>query len=245
LAEARYYNGVTLAFIHWLLREKRLGEFPDRVREQEHRILGRIDGGPNDGRIATNFAVLAASYGLIFEFLANGRPDWKASVEQFQREDLDTLLEPMLANVAEQRPIEIFWNTLATLVQHQRVRLSDRAEGFGPVIGAPSKTKLGAFDISTELALAEVQKCLEQQGRPHLPLSIGDIPKLLDREGKIVKHDSTGRGNPDAGDRTHQVRIAGAPKRCFTVKGRSLGIADQGSLGETPVDRFRPRAESA
>ena len=238
LAEARYYNGVTLAFIQWLLRERRLGEFPDRVREQEHRILGRIDGGPNDGRIGTNFAVLAASYEQIYEFIASERPDWEASVDQFQHQDIETLLEPMLANVAEQRPIEIFWNTLGTLVQYGRVRLSGRDDGFGPVIGASCKTRTGAFDISTELALAEVQKCLEQQGRQRLPLSVGDIPKQLDREGKIVKHDSTGRGDPEAGDRTHQVRIAGAPKRCFTVNGRSLGI-------ESPVDRFRPRAESA
>src|SRR5262249_29019715 len=135
-------------------------------------------------------------------------------------------------------PIEIFWNTLATLVQYGRVRLSDRDDGFGPVIGASSKTRTGAFDISTELALAEVQKCLEQQGRQRLPLSVGDSPKQLDREGKIVKHDSTGPGDPESGERTHQVRIAGAPKRCFTVNGRSLGI-------ESPVDRFRPRAESA
>jgi hypothetical protein len=156
LAEAPLYNGVTLAFIQWLLREGRLGEFLDRVGEQENRILRRIDGGPNDGRIATNFAVLAASYGLLYEFLAVDRPDWKTSVDQFQHVDIETLLAPMLAHVAEQRPIEIFWNTLVALTQHERVRLSNSDDGFAPVIGGPSKTKLGAFDISTELALAEV-----------------------------------------------------------------------------------------
>jgi hypothetical protein len=134
----------------------------------------------------------------------------------------------MMRAVREERPIEVFWHTLVDLVACGRVRLDDKdRDSHAPMIGK-AYTNPHYVWVSTEVALAEVQKSLRDQGRPHLALRPADIPALLRKEGKLL--DKSGQPVPAdfRGPVTHQRRLpAGELRRGFIVSRQVLdGAAD-------------------
>jgi hypothetical protein len=230
------------AFLTWLLQLGRTTEFPDRVREYETRFLNQVRGQPNDARVAANMAVLAAAFAQIGEYLSDVWPEWESEVKQFVEGDVPTILTSMMQSVREQRPIELFWNTLQELVACHQVRLDGSEEGNAPIIGREVRTGLagigGICCVSTELALAEVQRCLRDQNRPCLPLRVTEIPELLRKVGKLVDRAGTPIDPQGKGTITGQHRIAGESKRGFYIQrtaGRNAGDPEQNTDDKEPA----------
>jgi hypothetical protein len=237
LVNCSSYSGVMADFIAWLLQQGRTLEFADRVKEYEVRYYQQVCGQPNDARVAANLAVLAAAHAQFAEYLGDVWPSWQSEVKRFGEEQIPALLTEMMGAVREQRPIEIFWNTLCDLVAHGRVRLYEsEMNRNAPIIGKYLPASRNLVCVASGLALAEVQKSLADQQRPSLPLRPADIPGLLRKEGKLV--DEAGRTiSPDgaaATAATKQLRIeCGGPAiRCFIVNQKQL-CADLDSWGVT------------
>src|SRR5262249_17712498 len=84
----------------------------------------------------------------------------------------------------------IFWSVLTALVEHEAVTFDTwRGDSKGkPVIGKPVMTPPSAdlVCISTDLALAEVNKCLRAQGKPELKVTTATLLGQLRREGRLL-----------------------------------------------------------
>jgi hypothetical protein len=219
------YSGVMADFLAWLLKNGRTGDFAKQVRGYQARYYQQVHGQPNDARVAANLAVLAAAHAQFAEYLGEDAwPVWEDEVKWFGEECVPAMLSQMMVSVREQRPIEIFWNTLVDQVRCGRVRFDEyESHSHAPVIGkydfATTPARKAIVWVSTEMALAEVQKSLRDQGRPPLPLRPQQIPELLKKEGKLL--DRSGQPIPaDAkGSVTQQRRlIPGEPaKRGFIL----------------------------
>jgi hypothetical protein len=81
------------------------------------------------------------------------------------------------------------------------------------------------YAISSDLALAEVNKCLRAQGRAELKVSRKVLMEQLRRDGVLLDED--GRPfSPDDSNSTTQVRIDKKARRAFiTSKSLLLGEA--------------------
>jgi len=234
LEESRHYSALTADFVKWLIQNGRLQEFANKVKAEELRIYQTIAGQANDGRVAANFAVFSAAYAEIVEYLGDVIPNWREEVARFRYVDLPALLKPMLDEVQRQRPIETFWNTLVQLVRCNRVRLDDSEEGLADVIGKLDPYLSDVVNVSSELALAEVQKCLREQGRSALPLRPADLANLLDKEGRIAKRTVVTIEDKDKVKLTKQVRIQGALKRCFPVRSSEFFLSEDEERNSEP-----------
>jgi hypothetical protein len=221
------YSGVMAGFIGWLLATGRTGEFADRVKEYERQYYAAVRGQNNDARVSANLAVLAAAHAQFAEYLGDVWPDWADQVRWFGEEHVPGLLSRMMTAVREQRPIEIFWGTLSDLVRHGHVRLDQadddsRGEAIGKYLPASRQLVL----VSSELALAAVQKSLTDQKRPPLSLRPEEIPGLLRKEGRL--RDRSGKPvapeSPGPGGGTAQLRLerGGPAKRGFIVADQEL-----------------------
>jgi hypothetical protein len=234
------YSSVMAGFIRWLLERGRTGEFADRVRDCEAAFYRQVQGKPNDSRVAANFAVLAAAHAQFAEYLGDGDA-WRAEARRFQEGDLPALLGGMIQAVREQRPVQIFWETLCDLVGYGRVRTDDREPGNAPVIGrGPDRFPHPSYFVCTELALAEVQRSLQAQGRPQIPLRAQEIPDLLRKEGKLVDRDgrpipADGRGGVTG---QHRVVPGEAARRGFYVSGAALRRTGDERAGRAAEDRW-------
>jgi hypothetical protein len=211
------YSAATAGFIGWLLARGRTGEFADRVREYEGRYYRQVSGQPNDARVAANLAVLAAAHAEFAEYLGDVWPTWHEEVKWFGDEYVSALLAQMMGAVKQQRAIEVFWNTLVNLIDCRRVRLDNsESPSHAPAIGKCRAGSQVAW-VVPELALAEVQKTLRDQGRPSLALTAAEIPGLLRREGRLV--DARGNvvrpGSNDGG--VQQLRHGGGRQRGFRI----------------------------
>ena len=152
---------------------------------------------------------------------------------KFIREDLVRIRDDMLGLVKDQQPSEVFWSVLSTLVHDAAVNVDgSRSSDQGkPTIGKsyhpnPSEGVVGSVDqlcyVSTDLAMAEVNKCLRAQGRPELRVTNVTLVAQLRQDGRLFDED--GRPMSPAGDggATRQLRIDGQVRRAFITSRRWL-----------------------
>ena len=100
--ECEKYSGVTADFIRWLLAEGRIEVFKRRFAELQERYYSDVAGQQNDIRIATNLALLGASFELFAEYLGDVWPEWRQDAQRFVEEDLVAIRGEMLGEAKEQ-----------------------------------------------------------------------------------------------------------------------------------------------
>lgn len=249
IARRKYYRGVMADFIRWSIAEGRAAHFVARYTELQQFYYKDIVGQPNDLRIATNFALLAAAFTEIATYLQADWPGWEDESRTYVEEDLVRIRDAMLGNVREQRPGEIFMATLQSLLAHQRVRITglrgdksgnapERVPSIGKAVVYRGRTPMSndtLCEISIPLALEVVQDSLRKQGKPELRVSaqtlIGELSasgKLLDLDGKPIKAGGQASGTRGGGKKTgrkpssHLTRINGRQLRCFWILLRDL-----------------------
>jgi hypothetical protein len=223
------YSAVIADFIRHLLAKKRTRSFAKLVNALRKRYYREIAGQQNDSRIAGNFALLAAGFVEIALYLREVWPGWKAELKRFLNQDLVAIRNEMLHIVREQEASEVFWELLSTLIEHGQVVLAAQSgyvpdqDRNKPVIG-----KIQADDlwfISTGLALAAVNRCLREQGRPELKATPQTLLGQLCRKGRLFNNVGM-QLSPDSTDSlSDQQRVGTAPKRGFYTKKSLLGLA--------------------
>lgn len=233
LGECRNYSGVTADFVRHVLADRRTAVFARRVSSVQKYYYRGIAGQQNDGRIAANFALLAAGFFEMAFYLRDAWPGWKDAVRQFVTGDLIEVRDEMVGAVQEQDAAEVFWSVLKQLVEFKAVALDGSSHDQNrPVIGkklypSPDGAVVSRSDtlycVSTDLALAEVNKSLRAQGRPELRVTPRTLLEHLCRAGYLL--DDEGQPlSPGCNNATRQRRIGGGVRRVFvTSKSRLLG----------------------
>jgi hypothetical protein len=236
LAACEDYAGVTADFIRWLLAEGRTAVFAARFAELQQRYYLDVAGQQNDIRVATNLALLGAAFEQIAEYLSDVWPEWKDEAQRFVEEELVAIRADMLGEAKEQQASEVFLRTLAELIRFEHVQVEGLALGrsgragvenrplIGRVQGARSSLAAGQaqdrIEISTSLALAQVNACLRQQGRAELRVTESALLQQLREDGKLLGQDGELLGE-DA-EPTRRVRLNGKQSRFFTISRREL-----------------------
>ena len=136
-------------------------------------------------------------------------PDWQAEAEQFLEEDLVAVRDRMLGEVRGQQESDIFLSTLRHLIDWERVRIDGYSEGPH---SADHRDTVGRKDlfsgdifVSIPLALAVVQRCLREQGRPELRLTPQTLVRQFRQDGHVRPESSK------------NVRLDGPPKKCVRM----------------------------
>ena len=227
LAERSYYSGVTADFIRFLLAENRIPVFRSELSRLQEFYYRDIVGQQNDIRIAGNFAMLAAAFGEMAQYLAPVWPAWQGEVERFVIRDSVALRNDMLGCVREQQACEIFLGTLRDLVENRHVTIDGwlttmstlQHSSFAKVVGRLEQTPSGhrLFAITTSLALEEVNGSLVRQGRSGIKITPKALLDQLHQGGYLV--DQAGRclTRDSAQDLTRQTTIGGRNLRAFRV----------------------------
>ena len=236
LVECKHYAGVMADFIRWLLVQRRAAVFSSRFAELQDRYYADIAGQQNDIRIATNLALLGASFEQFAEYLADVWPQWREAARAFVEEELVTIRADMLGEAKEQQASEVFLRTLADLIRFNHVRIDGLRmqrdgdhkpmigrvsgnRGPGPMPGAGQRGD--SFEICTSLALAQVNASLRQQGRAELKITERALLQQLREDGKLLGADGEKldpRVNP-----TSRVRLEGNGQvRAFAISQREL-----------------------
>lgn len=224
--QCQHYQGVTADFVREVLAQCRGPVFAKMVRALRKYYCRDIAGEQNDSRIAGNFALLGAGFVEMARYLKDVWPEWKAAIRQFLTVDLIAIRDEMVGATKEQQASEVFWSILRTLMDHRLVEIDgdSQADKAKAVIGRPFYRKpdpaiAGRADlvcISTDLALAEVNKLLRAQSRPELKVSPAALLNQLRQDGKLFDDD----GQPmslgdDGGETTKQVYIGQKRRRAF------------------------------
>ena len=118
------YPGVMADFIRHIIANNRGPAFAARVRELQARYYREITGSDNDVRIAGNFAMLAAAFEEIADYL---RDVWQGADEAkrvFAERYIPELRQATVADVSDQKASRLFLSTLAVLVQQGAVRIN-------------------------------------------------------------------------------------------------------------------------
>ena len=111
------YPGVMADFIRHVIANNRGPAFAARVGELQASYYREIKGSDNDMRIAGNFAMLAAAFEEIADYL---RDVWQGADEAkqaFVERHIPELRQATLADVSDQKASRLFLSTLAGLVQ--------------------------------------------------------------------------------------------------------------------------------
>ena len=143
------YPGVMADFIRHVLANKRGLAFAARVEELQARFYREDAGKDNDVRIAGNFALLAAAFEEMADYL---RDVWDGAAEAkrvFVEEHVPELRRANLADVSEQKASKLFLSTLAGLVQQGTVQIKGlqglhpelQVQGSPPLIGKTATSK--------------------------------------------------------------------------------------------------------
>ncbi len=239
LAKCEHYSGVMADFIRWLLADNRLTSFQPRFGELQQKYYADVAGQQNDIRIATNLALLGASFELFAQYLGDVWDGWCEVATNFVNKDLIVIRDEMLGAAKEQQASEVFLATLAELIRFNHVRIDGfmahhRDGEHKPLIGRsaeirPNAARLargddeqsGRFEISTQLALAEVNASLRQQSRAELRITERALLEQLREDGKLL--DPNGGKLADDADPTRRVRIDGRRQmRTFTIRRSDL-----------------------
>jgi hypothetical protein len=234
--ECQNYRKVTADFIQRLLVDRRLPSFQRRVASLQHYYCKGIAGQQNDSRIATNFALLGASFYEIARYLADVWPEWKSAARHFLTRDLIAIRDEMAGTVKEHQASEVFWSVLGMLIEHEAVSIdTENAEKGKPVIGKrhhkrPNRVIAGNTDlycISTGLALAAVNKHLREQGKPDLKVTETTLLAQLRNDGRLLDED--GMPLDAASPSTRQLRIDGVRRRSFITSRSAIQEQDWNS----------------
>ena len=128
--ERSNYPGVMADFIRHILANNRGPAFAARVRELQARYYREITGSDNDVRIAGNFAMLAAAFEEIADYL---RDVWQGADEAkrvFAERYIPELRQATVADVSDQKASRLFLSTLAGLLQQGAVRINELARQY-------------------------------------------------------------------------------------------------------------------
>jgi len=240
------YSGVTADFIQHVLANNRGPAFAKLVKRFRELYYKGIAGQQNDSRIASNLALLAAGFCEVARYLADVWPQWKEAVGQFVMGDLMAIRDEMVDTVQEQQASQVFWSVLGSLVEYGTVELDDRNRDktklvigkrvYGRSDGMVAGRTDELFLVSTDLAMAEVNKTLRAQGRPELKGTMATLLGQLRRDGRLVDEDGQVLRPEDEGT-TRQRRIAGEVRRAFITSKAMLT-----SSGPSGASRTRPGA---
>ena len=119
------YAGVMCDFIRHIIANNRGPAFAARVAELQQRYYREVTGSDNDLRIAGNFAMLAAAFEEIADYLADVWPQAQEAKRVFVEQHVPELRQVTLADVSDQKASRVFLSTLAVLVQQGAVRLNN------------------------------------------------------------------------------------------------------------------------
>ncbi|MBM4072795.1 MAG: hypothetical protein FJ271_28290 [Planctomycetes bacterium] len=234
LNECQNYAAVMADFIGWLITGNRMAAFAARFVELQQRYYSDVAGQQNDIRIATNLAQLGAAFELFAEYLADAWDGWQEAGRQFVEEDLITVRDNMLGEAKEQQGSEVFLRTLAELIRFNHVRVEgltvQRDAEHKPLIGRVPGARPGVvlagpdldrLEICTSLALAQVNACLRQQGRPDLKITESALLQQLREDGRLL--DQKGEPLPAGAELTRRVRLDNKRQmRAFVINRREL-----------------------
>ena len=182
-------------------------------------------------------AQLGAAFEQFAEYLGDIWEGWQEAKRKFVEEDLVAIRDGMLGEAKEQQASEVFLRTLAELIQYKHVRIEGLPGQLHmenkPLIGrlvrtnpAPSlngtaNDSRDRLEISMSMALAEVNNCLRQQGRPDLKNSHSALLQQLREDGKLL--DQEGEVLASGQKPTRLARLVGAGQvRAFTISRREL-----------------------
>jgi hypothetical protein len=238
VAECRNYGGVMADFIRWLIAHDRAKVFAARVTASQQRFYSDVAGQQNDSRIASNLALLGAAFEQMAEYLSDVWPEWATETQRFIEKELLDIRSDMLGEVKEQQASEVFLRTLAELIRFNHVRVSGLvAQGqeadHKPVIGRIAGVRSGPvgvplpgpdqgrLEICTSLALMEVNRCLQVQGRSLLRITESALLQQLREDGKLL--DAMGQPLDAKDGATRRVRLAGERQvRVFAISSKEL-----------------------
>jgi hypothetical protein len=220
LSEMKNYPGVTADFIRDLLAEQRTAAFADRVQEWRDYFYDGIECRQNGLRIAANFALLAAAFCEVAEYLSDVWPGCQEEASRFLNQDLIELRDGMLDEVKDQQDSVVFLAVLAALFEHDAVTVDpgSKTKQIGKRLSPTSRV----LCISTHLALEAVQGSLRSQGRALLHATERALLDQLRHDGVLV--DEAGKPLPPAGGQasTKASRVNGRALRCFHLDERTL-----------------------
>lgn len=206
----RHYSGVMLDFIRHLLASGRCREFEQRVAARRQDYLRGIAGVPNDARIASNFALLAAAFEEIAEYFADVWPAQQEETRRFLQEDLRAIRDEAVKTLRQQEPARLYLETLTELIAEGQVRIIGHRQE-GEVIGKVAED--GNWLLSTTLSLKAVQQDRKERGLEPLRLNARTLLKELDQGGLVIRNGE---------NLTQYLRLGGKPSHCFLIKPEGL-----------------------
>lgn len=237
VTECGNYKGVMADFIRWLLANDRTKVFAERVTTLQTRFYSDVAGQQNDSRVTTNLALLGAAFEQMAEYLSDVWPEWSSEMQRFIEEDLLVIRGDMLGEVKQQQDSEVFLRTLGDLIRFNHVRitglLSQRDADHKPVVGRVAVVRQrrlqvdqadqdqARLEICTSLAMMEVNKCLQQQGRSLLRCTESALLQQLREDGKLL--DSDGKPLDAKAEATRRARLEGKQQvRVFAISTSEL-----------------------
>jgi hypothetical protein len=230
-AASHAYRTITADFVHQLLARRRPPAFRKLVHALTRYYYRGIAGQQNDSRIARNFALLATGFIEMARYFVDVWPDWKIEVRRFVQQELVAARDEMLGAARQQQPSEIFWSVLGSLYQNGRVEFCSHGTGANrTLIGRSVQGRCDLYYVSPQLALAAVNTCLREQGRPPIQVTLPTLLGQLRRDGRLLDQQGHPLPPDSSNTPTNQPRLNGEPKRCFITSRALL----EGSGGEGP-----------
>jgi hypothetical protein len=131
------YPGVMADFIRHVIANNRGEAFAARVRELQARYYREVTGSDNDVRVAGNFAMLAAAFEEIADYLRDVWHGVNEAKRAFVERHIPEFRQATLADVSDQKASRLFLSTLAVLVQQGAVRINGHVPGIPAPQGTP------------------------------------------------------------------------------------------------------------
>ena len=250
--QCQHYSGLMADFIRHVLANGRPAVFLTRVAALQDQFCQASQGHENSVRVAGNFAMLAAAFEEMAEYLKDVWAEAEEAKRVFVEQHIPALRGATLSDVHEQKASCVFLSTLAMLVKQGSVQIRGLyVEGGTPVTGTPIGKKVfqartcpaanltvapatggqvgatheqqeSVLQIWTAAAFAEVQQSLRQQARPPLTLTLPALLQQLREDGVLL--DAEGKLMPPESDddATTQVRIGKSNRNGFRIKEAEL-----------------------
>ena len=248
--QCQHYSGLMADFIRHLLANDRPAAFVARVAALQDQFCQAAKGHENIVRVAGNFALLAAAFEEMAEYLKDVWPGADDAKRAFIEQHIPALRGATLNDVHEQKASCVFLSTLGMLVKQGSVLIRGlQVEGATPTTAKPigkrvlqaracpaatapaSGGRVGAprepqqepvLEIWTTAAFAEVQQSLRQQARPPIAVTLPALLQQLREDGVLL--DAEGNVIPPESDddATKQVKIGKLNRNGFRIKEAEL-----------------------
>ena len=248
--QCQHYSGLMADFIRHLLANDRPAAFVARVAALQDQFCQAAKGHENIVRVAGNFALLAAAFEEMAEYLKDVWPGADDAKRAFVEQHIPALRGATLNDVHEQKASCVFLSTLGMLVKQGSVLIRGlQVEGATPTTATPigkrvlqaracpaatapaSGGRVGAprepqqepvLEIWTTAAFAEVQQSLRQQARPPIAVTLPALLQQLREDGVLL--DAEGNVIPPESDddATKQVKIGKLNRNGFRIKEAEL-----------------------